>query len=262
MDSQTLERLSLEKSLRLGLERGEFLLYYQPKVNVKSGRIVSIEALARWQHPEFGMIPPAQFIPLAEETGLIVPLGEWVLKSACAQNKAWQDAGYPPMRIAVNFSPRQFHKLELAEMVETVLAQTGLDPHWLELEVTENLMLSNEDVTIVTLRRLADIGVHISIDDFGTGYSTFNYIKKLPVDTLKIDRSYVSDIDSNESDAAIATAVIEMAHSLSLNVVAEGVETEGQLKFLEALNCPEVQGYFFHRPLPPEELARLLANLG
>ncbi|HEY6837996.1 MAG TPA: EAL domain-containing protein, partial [Geobacteraceae bacterium] len=246
---------------RRALERGEFLLYYQPKVNLKSGRIVSIEALARWQHPEYGMIPPAQFIPLAEETGLIVPLGEWVLRAACSQNKAWQDAGYPPMRIAVNFSPRQFQKMELAEMVEKVLFETGLAPGWLELEVTENLMLSSEEHTIATLKRLADLGVHISIDDFGTGYSTFNYIKKLPVDTLKIDRSYVSDIDSNRSDAAIATAVIEMAHTLSLNVVAEGVETEGQLKFLEALNCPEVQGFFFHKPLPSDEFTRLLDNL-
>jgi diguanylate cyclase (GGDEF)-like protein/PAS domain S-box-containing protein len=261
LDTQTLERISQENSLRHALERGEFLLHYQPKVNIKSGRIVSIEALARWYHPDYGMVPPTQFIPLAEESGLIVPLGEWVLRTACAQNKAWQEAGYPPLRIAVNFSPRQFQQLNLAETVEKILAETGLAPRWLEIEVTENLMLSNEEDTVAALQRLSEIGVHISIDDFGTGYSTFNYIRKLPIDTLKIDRTYVCGIDSNPSDTAIAKAVIDMGQTLKLNVVAEGVETEGQLKSLASLNCPEMQGYLFSRPLPPEEMARLLDDL-
>ncbi len=261
MDAQAVERFTLENGLRQALERNEFFLHYQPKMSIKTGRIVSVEALARWRHPEYGIVPPTQFIPLAEETGLIVPLGEWVLRHACAQNKAWQEAGYPPMRIAVNFSPRQFLQLNLAEMVEKVLHETGLAPNWLELDVTENLLLHNEEHTIATLQRLSALGVHISIDIFGPGPSIFDSIRKFPVDTLKIDRSYVSAIDSNRNEAALATAVIDMAKALELNVVAQGVETEEQLKLLESINCPEGQGYFFSRPLPPEELTRLLDSL-
>jgi len=261
MDVQASRRLALESCLRQALERDEFLLYYQPKVNIKTGRIASIEALARWHHPEFGMVPPTQFIPLAEETGLIVPIGEWVLRTACLQNRAWQEEGFPPMRVSVNFSPRQFQQLDLAEMVERVLADTGLEPRWLELEVTENLMLQNEDYAIATLSRLSEAGVNISIDDFGTGFSTFSYIKKLPIHTLKIDQSFVSDIDSNQSDAAIVTAVIRMAQSLHLNVIAEGVETESQRCLLDALDCPEMQGHLFSRALPAEEIAKVLDGL-
>lgn len=260
MDANALELLELENNLRQALERGEFLLYYQPKVNIKTGRIVSIEALARWRHPRFGLIPPTQFIPLAEETGLIVPMGEWVLRNACVQNRKWQEEGYPPMSVSVNFSPRQFQQLNLAEMVEKVLAETGLEPRWLEIEITENIMLRSEEV-IATLRRLTDLGVQISIDDFGTGYSTFSYIKKLPIHSLKIDRSFVSDIDSNVDDEAIASAMISMAQSLRLNVVAEGVETEEQLRRLDSLNCPEMQGHIFSRALPAEELGRLLDKM-
>ncbi len=261
MDVQASRRLALESCLRQALERDEFLLYYQPKVNIKTGRVASIEALARWHHPEFGMVPPTQFIPLAEETGLIVPIGEWVLRTACLQNRAWQEEGFPPMRVSVNFSPRQFQQLDLAEMVERVLADTGLEPRWLELEVTENLMLQNEDYAIATLSRLSEAGVNISIDDFGTGFSTFSYIKKLPIHTLKIDQSFVSDIDSNQSDAAIVTAVIRMAQSLHLNVIAEGVETESQRCLLDALDCPEMQGHLFSRALPAEEIAKVLDGL-
>ena len=232
MDAQAARRLAMETNLRKAMERGEFFLNYQPKVNVKTGRVVSFEALARWQNPELGLVEPKQFIPLAEETGLIVPLGEWVLRTACTQNKAWQDAKYPLLRVAVNFSPRQFQILRLADMVENVLAETNLDPCWLELEVTEGIMLQNVENTITTLRRLSDLGVHISIDDFGIGYSSLSYIKKLPINTLKIDQSFISDITSNPDDAAIATAVINLAQSLRLNVIAEGVENEAQANYL------------------------------
>jgi diguanylate cyclase (GGDEF)-like protein len=261
MDVQASRRLTLESGLRQALARGEFLLYYQPKVNIRTGQIASIEALARWRHPEFGMVPPAQFIPMAEETGVIVPIGEWVLYTACAQNKAWQKAGLPPLRISVNLSPRQFQQVDLAEMVERVLAATELEPRWLELEVTESLMLHDEEQAIVLLRRLSELGVQISIDDFGTGYSTFSYIKKLPIHTLKIDQSFVSDIDSNQNDAAIVTAMIRMAQSLQLNVIAEGVETEEQRFLLDALDCPEMQGHLYSQPMPAVELGKFLERL-
>jgi diguanylate cyclase (GGDEF)-like protein len=260
MDLQASQRLVLENSLRLALQKGELSLSYQPEVNVNTGRIVSIEALLRWRHPELGLIQPKKFIPLAEETGLIVPLGEWVLRTACAQNKAWQDAKYPPQRVAVNFSPRQFQNPDMADMVERVLAETGLAPCWLELEVTEDVLLQDVEGVITTLRRLCDLGVHIAIDDFGSGYSSLSYIKKLPIHTLKIDRLFVSDIVCNPGDAAIATAVIAMARSLGLNVIAEGVEVEAQMQFLSSHNCPEMQGYFFSRPLPAEELSPLLGK--
>jgi EAL domain-containing protein (putative c-di-GMP-specific phosphodiesterase class I) len=258
MDVQAARRLTLETSLRTALERQEFFLHYQPKVNVKTGQIVSFEALVRWQHPELGLVPPKQFIPLAEETGLIVPLGEWVLRTACAQNRAWQDADYPALRVAVNFSPRQFQMLRLADMVEGVLAETGLDPCWLELEVTEGIMLQNIDNAITTLHRLSELGIHLAIDDFGIGYSSLSYIKKLPINTLKIDQSFVSDITVNPDDAAIATAVINMAQSLRLNVIAEGVEEEEQARLLDELQCPEMQGFFFSRPLSAEEFPLIL----
>ena len=261
MNARAAQRLALETSLRRALERQEFFLNYQPKVNVKSGRVVSFEALLRWQHPELGLIPPKQFIPLAEETGLIVPLGEWVLRTACAQNRAWQDAHYPPLRVAVNFSPRQFLMFRMADMVEKVLTETHLDPCWLELEVTEGIMLQNVDSTIATLRRLSDLGVHISIDDFGTGYSSLSYIKKLPIHTLKIDQSFVNDITVNADDGAIATAVVTLAQSLNLNVVAEGVELEEQARLLDALDCPEMQGYFFSKPLPADEFLPLMGKM-
>jgi diguanylate cyclase (GGDEF)-like protein len=261
MDAQAARRLALETNLRKALERGEFFLNYQPKVNVITGQVVSFEALVRWQNPELGLVEPMQFIPLAEETGLIVPLGEWVLRTACAQNKAWQDAKYPHLRVAVNFSPRQFQILRLADMVENVLSETNLDPCWLELEVTEGIMLQNVENTITTLRRLSDVGVHISIDDFGVGYSSISYIKKLPINTLKIDQSFISDIMSNPDDAAIATAVINLAHCLRLNVTAEGVENEDQANLLRSLRCYEMQGFFFSRPLSAEKFTLLLRKL-
>ena len=261
MNARAFERMVLENALRRALERKrEFSLCYQPRVNVETGRIVSVETLMRWFHPEFGLVPPAQFIPLAEETGLIVPIGEWVLRTACAQNRAWQDAGYAPVRVSVNFSIRQFHQFKLVEMVEKVLKDTGLEPRWLELEVKENIMLEDEETTIGTLRRLSDMGVHISIDNFGTSCSNFSYMKKLPIDTLKIDQSFVSGIDSGGNSESVSEALITMARRLGLNVVAEGVETEEQRKVLKSLQCEEIQGYIVSKPLPPEELAVLLGN--
>ncbi|HTP66360.1 MAG TPA: EAL domain-containing protein [Geobacteraceae bacterium] len=260
-DTQVFERLALENSLRKAFERDEFLLHYQPKLNIATGRVISVEALVRWRHPEMGLVMPTQFIPLAEETGLIAPLGEWVLRAACVQNKAWQDAGYPSMRIAVNISPKQFQLHNLAEIVERALSDARLNADCLELEITENVMLRNEDAVAKTLCRLSDLGVHISIDDFGTGYSTFSYIRRIPIDSLKIDQSFINDICSNLNDEAITTAVIDMAQSLNLNVVAEGVETEEQRKLLESLNCSEMQGYYFSRPLPADEFGKYLDNL-
>ena len=261
MDTQTTRRFTMEINLRKAMERQEFFLNYQPKVDVKTGRVVSFEALVRWRNPELGLVEPKRFIPLAEETGLIVQLGEWVLRTACAQNRAWQDAKYPPMRVAVNFSPRQFQILRLADMVEKVLVETNLAPCWLELEVTEGIMLQNMDNTITTLRRLSNLGVHISIDDFGTGYSSLSYIKKLPINTLKIDQSFVNDITSNPDDEAIATAVITMAQSLGLKVIAEGVEEESQARLLDSLECSVMQGFFFSRPLNAKEFPFLMNKL-
>ena len=258
MDAQATQRLAMETSLRKAMAKKEFFLYYQPKVNVNSGRIVGFEALVRWQHPELGMIEPKHFIPLAEETGMIVQLGEWVLRAACAQNRAWQDAHYPSLRVAVNFSLRQVQLPHLADMVERVLAETELDPHWLELEVTEGIMLHHTEIAISTLRRLSDQGVHISIDDFGTGCSSLFSLKKFPINTLKIDQSFVSDITVNPDDAAIATAVIKLAQSLRLDVIAEGVETEDQALLLDSLDCPVMQGNFFSKPLPGEEFPALM----
>jgi diguanylate cyclase (GGDEF)-like protein len=253
MDEQAAWRHDMENSLRMAQQKGELFLNYQPEVNVRTGRIFSVEALLRWQHPELGLLLPKQFIRLAEETGLIITLGEWVLRTACAQNKAWQAARYPHQRVAVNLSPRQVQSDNLADMVENVLGETRLAPRWLELEVTEEMLLQDVETVIRNLRRLSDLGVHISIDDFGTGYSSLSYIKKLPIHTLKIDQSFVSDITVNPDDSAIARAIITMAKSLRLNVIAEGVEAEEQLRFLYTLNCLKMQGYFFSMPVSAKE---------
>jgi diguanylate cyclase (GGDEF)-like protein len=258
LEEQAAWRHEMENSLRVAQKKGELFLNYQPEVNVKTGRIFSVEALLRWQHPEMGIILPKQFIQLAEETGMIMPIGEWVLRTACAQNKAWQAARYPHKRVAVNLSPRQVQSDNLADMVENVLRETKLEPRWLELEVTEDMLLQDMETVIRTLRRLSDLGVHISIDDFGTGYSSLSYIKKLPIHTLKIDQSFVSDITINPDDSAIARAIITMAKSLRLDVIAEGVEAEEQLRFLYNLNCSKMQGYFFSSPVPAEEFSPLI----
>jgi diguanylate cyclase (GGDEF)-like protein/PAS domain S-box-containing protein len=261
MNARIAERLAVENDLRHGLERGEFVVYYQPQVNIDTGQIVGMEALVRWQHPEQGLVLPAEFIPVAEETGLIVPLGEWVLRTACAQNRTWQEAGFPPLRVAVNLSARQFQQRNLIETVARVLKETGLDAHWLQLEITEGVAMQDADLTIAVLRDLRAMGVQISIDDFGTGYSSLSYLKRFPIDVVKIDRSFVRDITVDESDAAIATAVIDIAHNLKLKVIAEGVETEEQLAFLKKRRCDEMQGYLFSRPVPAREFHKMLAQV-
>jgi EAL domain-containing protein (putative c-di-GMP-specific phosphodiesterase class I) len=256
----SIERLTLESSLRRALERNEFLVHYQPKVDIASGRITGVEALVRWQQPVQGLIPPAQFIQLAEETGLIVPIGEWVLKTACAQNKAWQLEGWAPVRVAVNLSPRQFAHENLLEDIARVLKQTGLDPAFLELEITESVVMRNPEQAVLLLNRLKAFGIHLSVDDFGTGYSSLNYLKRFPLDTLKIDRTFIRDLPGDGDDAAITQAIIAMAHSLRLSVVAEGVETAEQLSFLRDYGCDEFQGYYFSRPQPAKDIAPLLRD--
>ncbi|MHB9117424.1 MAG: EAL domain-containing protein [Burkholderiales bacterium] len=258
MNIKAMERLQLEKNLRHALERNEFLLHYQPRVDLRSGEITGMEALVRWQHPELGLVPPANFIPLAEESGLIVPLGEWVLRTACAQNKTWQIAGLAPVCVAVNLSARQFRQQNLLTLVEQVLQQTGLDPSYLELEMTESLIMQNIEATIAILTQLKATGVKFSIDDFGTGYSSLAYLKRFPIDMLKIDQSFVRDITTDPDDAAIATTIISMAHDMGLKVIAEGVETNAQKSFLRLRHCDEMQGYFFSKPVPTDEFEILL----
>jgi diguanylate cyclase (GGDEF)-like protein len=255
------ERLSLETSLRRALERDELLLHYQPKLDLKTGRIVGVEALVRWQHPEWGLIPPDRFIPLAEETGLIVQIGEWVLRTACVQNRAWQDAGLPPVVMSVNLSPRQFRQDALFRSVARILSETGLRPDHLEMEITESMVMHNAEASIAILKGLREIGVHLSVDDFGTGYSSLAYLKNLPIEILKIDRSFVHDINgaSGKKDGVLAQAIISLGHSLKLKVIAEGVEEEGQLEFLKAHHCDEAQGFLFSKPVPPENCGLLLA---
>ncbi|TEU00418.1 MAG: EAL domain-containing protein, partial [Dehalococcoidia bacterium] len=257
MNARIVERLALENSLRSGLERGEFVVYYQPQVNIRTGQVVGLEALLRWQHPERGLVLPAEFIPVAEETGLILPLGEWVLRTACAQNKAWQEAGLPPLRVAVNLSARQFQQRSLIDMVAQVLQETGMDPHWLALEITEGVAMQDVDFTIAMLRGLREMGIQIAIDDFGTGYSSLSYLKRFPIDAVKIDRSFVRDLTVDPNDAAIATTVITMAHNLKLSVIAEGVETEEQLAFLRRHRCDEMQGFLFSKAVPAKAIEKI-----
>jgi len=262
MNAAAFERLTLENSLRRALEREEFVLYYQPQVSLDRGEIVGMEALVRWQHPELGLVSPAKFIPLAEETGLIIPIGEWVLQTACAQNKTWEKAGFPPLRVAVNLSARHFKQKSLIGTVAWVLKETRFDPYYLDLELTEGAIMENAEATITTLRELKEMGLRISIDDFGTGYSSLGYLKRFPIDILKIDQSFVQDISIDPDDAAIVRLIITMAHTLKLKVIAEGVEAKEQLEFLRLYQCEEVQGYLFSKPVPAETFTQLLQKGG
>ena len=260
MNSRAFERLSMESSLREALKREEFLLYFQPQVDLNGGEIIGFEALIRWQRPEIGMISPAEFIPLAEETGLILPIGEWVLRSACAQNVAWQRAGFPPTRIAVNLSVRQFHRENLVDTVTRALQESGLAPQYLELEITESVLMGKEMSILLMLRKLTDMGIQLSIDDFGTGYSSLAYLRRFPIAKLKVDQIFVRNLTTDPNDAVIARTVVGMAHSLHLKALAEGIETEAQLAYLRSIGCDQMQGYLFSRPLPVEEATRLLVQ--
>jgi diguanylate cyclase (GGDEF)-like protein len=256
MNLKAKEKLLLENDLRIALELGQFHLAYQPLIDLEHEYLIGAEALLRWSHPQKGEIPPSEFIPLCEENGFILPLGEWVLRNACMQMKEWQDQGYPMIILSVNLSIRQFRQHDLSERIANVLEETGLDPKWIELEITESIMA---DVTFATemLGRLKLLGVRISIDDFGTGYSSLYYLKRFPIDKLKIDRSFVNEVLTDRNDAAIVSGITAMARNLNLIVTAEGVETAGQVAFLKELNCQEAQGFFYSRPVPPEKFTPL-----
>lgn len=258
MNVEAQERLTMDKNLRLALDREEFFLVYQPQVKIETGRIIGLEALIRWPHPKLGLIPPDRFIPIAENNGMIVPIGEWVLRTACAQARKWQDDGLAAVPVAVNVSAVQFRQEGFPALIRKVLMETGLSAGCLELELTESLLLSDVDVVFATLRELKKMGLQLAIDDFGTGYSSLSYLKRFPVDKLKIDRSFVRDIAVDSEDAAITTAIISMARNLRLNVIAEGVETEEQMSFLRDHGCDEIQGYYFSKPLSADDATSML----
>ena len=258
--TRALKQLVLENNMRPGLERNEFLIYYQPQVHTESFQVVGMEALMRWQHPGLGLLYPSEFIELAEESGQIVAIGEWTLRTACLQNKMWQDAGFDPLRVAVNISARQFQQPGIVNIVTQILEETGTDPQFLELELTEGSIMKDPDEAIEKLHELKAMGVKISIDDFGTGYSSLNYLKRFPIDTLKIDQSFISEITTDPDTAAIVDAIITLAHALKLRVIAEGVETQEQLEFLRRLKCDEVQGFLFSQAVSAKEFTQLLAE--
>jgi EAL domain-containing protein (putative c-di-GMP-specific phosphodiesterase class I) len=252
------ERLALENDLREAVGRKELELHYQPKVDVQSGKTTGMEALARWRHPRKGLLLPSDFIPLAEETGLIVSLGDWVLREACRQNKAWQNDGLAPLRVAVNISASQLQQNDLVERITAILQDSALEPQWLELEITESVVMQNPTEAIAVLGRLKRMGLQISIDDFGTGYSSLSYLRRFPLNTLKIDASFIQDISNENNDATIVQAIVSLAHSLKLQVVAEGVENEAQLRFVQATGSDQYQGFLRSQPLPALEFGQLL----
>jgi len=261
LNDRFLERLALQNEMRRALERQEFILYYQPQYRLSDNKFCGMEALVRWQHPERGFLLPGKFISIAEDSGLILPLGEWVLRSACTQNKRWQDMGYPPVRVAVNLSARQFHNKDLVSQIAGILAETGLGPEWLELEITESLSMKNVVLSVDVLQKLKSMGIHLSIDDFGTGFSSLSYLSRFSLDTLKIDRSFVSELDDRAEGQAIVLTIIQLAQNLGLKVIAEGVETQAQLEFLRAKGCDEVQGFLLAKPVSVERLASYLEEL-
>jgi diguanylate cyclase len=254
------DRLALERDLRKALERRELELHYQPKADVRTGATVGMEALVRWRHPERGLIVPDDFIPLAEETGIIIPLGHWVLHEACRQNRAWQELGLAPLRVAVNVSAAHLRHDDLADNVALALRETGLEAKYLEIEITESAVMQNASAALATLDRLSHMGIHLAVDDFGTGYSSLSYLKRFPLNTLKIDRSFIRDLTRNHNDAVIVRAIIALAHSLRLEVVAEGVEDEAQLRFLQSCSSDQYQGFLHGKPLPAADFERLLRS--
>jgi len=260
MNQLALERISIEQKLRYAVERKEFCLHYQPQVDLRCGRIIGVEALLRWNNPEMGMISPGYFIPIAEETGLIIPIGEWVLREACRQNSEWRMLGLPEITVAVNLSAVQFRQNNLGEMIKAILHEHNLDPSGLELEITEGAVMHNAEASIALLLELKAMGLQLAVDDFGTGYSSLNYLKRFPIDKLKIDQSFVRDITVDSDDAVIVSTIINMARTLKLKVIAEGVETAEQLFFLKHQECDEMQGYYFSKPMPPEKIISLLVS--
>jgi EAL domain-containing protein (putative c-di-GMP-specific phosphodiesterase class I) len=258
MDERVQLRLSMEGKLKQALEKAELTLHYQPKVEIETGRIIGVEALLRWDNPDVGEVPPGKFIPVAEETGLIVPIGEWVLYTACQRAQRWRQAGLVPVDMAVNLSSHQFRRGGLAEMVGRVMDETGLDARALELELTEGVIMENVEETVRILTQLKEMGIKLSVDDFGTGYSSMAYLKRFPLDILKIDRSFVQDITTDANDATIIRAIIALARGLNLTSIAEGVETEEQLRFLRQHGCDQMQGYLVSRPIPAEQMEQLL----
>ena len=262
MHENAVRRVRLEMALRGALARNEFMLHYQPKIDVRTGVVTGFEALLRWRHPEFGLLSPADYVPVLEESDLITPVGEWVLRTACRQIATWAERGIPPRPIAVNLSARQFRMDNLDTMVARIITETGVDPQLLELELTESLLMDNPEQTVTTLGNLRRYGVRLAVDDFGTGYSSLAYLKRFPIDALKIDRAFISDATTNPEDAAIALAIINLGHSLGLKVVAEGVETESQLEFLREKGCDEMQGFFFSPAVSADEMESLLRRSG
>jgi diguanylate cyclase (GGDEF)-like protein/PAS domain S-box-containing protein len=258
INKEAYENIVIENSLHHAVENNELVLHYQPKFNALTGKVIGMEALVRWENPKLGLVPPVKFITLAEENGLIIPIGKWVLRNACIQNKLWQDLGHAPMRVAVNLSVRQFEENNLIEVVDEILKETGLQPQYLELEVTETMAMKNMELIVKNLRKLKAMGIHIALDDFGTGYSSLKYLRNIPVDTLKIDRSFINDINSNSSYSTILDAIIDIAKRLGLGIIAEGVETEEQSSFLIDKKCYEMQGFLFSKPITKEEFENML----
>ncbi|MEP0754610.1 EAL domain-containing protein [Trichocoleus sp. Lan] len=258
VNAQLQERLVLENELHGAVERNEMVVYYQPLIDLHTRKITAMEALVRWQHPTLGLVSPAKFIPIAAANGSIVQIGEWVLRTACAQTRAWQLVGFPPIRISVNLSARQFEQPNLVEVVNQTLEETGLKASYLELEVTESLLMGDVQRSVNTLEQLRNLGILLALDDFGTGYSSLNYLKRFPVTMLKIDRSFVQDVTSNPDSAAVTDAIIALAKSLRLNITAEGIETQEQLDYLQRRGCEEGQGFYFSRPVPADAIAQML----
>jgi len=260
MNDTAADRLTLETDLRMALQRKELLLYYQPQIDSLSGKIIGVEALIRWKHPERGLVSPLEFIPLAEDTGMIVPISNWVLETACNQSRTWQDQSICNVPISVNLTNHHFQQRTLIKDISELLERTGIQSSDLILEITESTVMEDTDITLKNFQELTKMGLRLSVDDFGTGYSSLSYLKRFPIHAIKIDRSFIKDVITSKDDAAIANTIISMAHNLNMIVVAEGVETEDQLRFLLERNCDELQGYLFSSPLPSDEVTALLVK--